>query len=248
MDRFYRNNEDQMIDDWLRVSELWTRIPSDSLTCPRDNQPLGKSSDMLFQARLLAHRKLGCSRIAVFREQKRMIYLLCGPKGTILHPMTGLPVEPAADWEKRNILKMGTVAKYFGEFWSFRRMGKHFGSGRASFTLRVDDLILGEDGKINSKAIASAKKRWCGWALDGGEDRICDHVRELNLLDIAAWEPATPHDDVAICPLDGPVRCIVGHYSTPSWTWERGLCGRHWAFALCPKCLGEFATTLVSMS
>lgn len=177
----------------LARAGVWAQLPSDDLTCPRDAQPLVHSSDLLFQVRLLARRKMGCSRIAAFREGKRMIYLLQGPKGALLHPMTGVPVEPAPDWDReQNPIKMGSVEKCVAQFWHIRSMGRRLGSGQDGSSLFVDGLPLFTDGRRDSEAVASAAKRWPGWALDGGEDAVLDHVRDLTLLDVASWDPAPP--------------------------------------------------------
>jgi hypothetical protein len=58
-------------------------------------------------------------------------------------------------------------------------------------------------------------------------------------------------EDVVFCPVDGPVRFIVGHCeSFPAKPCDilEALTGEHVAYALCPKCLGTFAWTLLLIS
>ncbi len=253
MDRKLRKTEPEVLDFGELLcpkvtAELWARLPSDLETTPRDNLPLGKSRDMLFLARLLTHRDAGCNRIQVFRDGKRMHYLLLGVQGGgFLHPVTGLPVKPPSQWEQRNTVKLRTIAGHFRQFWHFRSLGKLLGTPAADFTLCVDGLRLCQDGTCDRAALAAATTRWPGWGLGGGDDAICDHAGILKLLNVAAWKEVDRDANAVLCPLDGPVRPIVGEYSTPAWAWE-DLCGQQIVFALCPHCLGNFETVLGMMN
>jgi hypothetical protein len=225
--------------------ELWTQLPPDELTAPRDNLIVGKSRDLLFQFRLISHREKGGTRIAVFRDGKRTIYLLQKGQKVFLHPMTGLPVEPDINWKPAGTLKMGTVEKQAQRFWDFRAFGKILGTDPCDFTLCVDGICLSHDGEIDEAGVAKAKKRWPDWALGGGEDGVCDRFKELRFMAVDSCKQPRSVKDVAICPLDGPVKFIVGELHSPSWTWQQ-RCGRQDVFALCPKCLGAFVATMSS--
>ncbi len=227
--------------------ELWTQLPPDDLTCPRDKLILGKSRDLLFQFRMITHRERGYNRIAIFQDDRRMIYLLMGEQGVFAHPMTGLPVEPDIKWKPAGTLKMGTVEKQAQRFWDFRAFGKILGTDPCDFTLCVDGIRLSYDGEIDEAGVAKVKERWSDWALGGGEDGVCDRFKELRFMEVGTWKKSRLDRDVLFCPLDGPVKFIVGELHSPSWTW-RQRCGRLDVFALCPKCLGVFGETLSSIN
>jgi len=83
------------------------------------------------------------------------------------------------------------------------------------------------------------------WPLHKVDDLILDHLAERKFLDFEEACVTSPLD--AICPLDGPVRPLVLEIVSPRCTWA-DRCGRHWAVALCPHCLGEFASKLLVMN
>lgn len=248
--------QDRYVDAWvrgaLRGQELksWAELPADDLTCPRDNRPPGRSTDLLFQLRVLSLRQQECRRIATFRAGKQHVYLLVGPKDRMLHPMTGAPFAPGADWKRFNNIKVSIVEKCVDDFWAFRRLGNEVGTGKHALTLVVDGLQVARHGGIGADS-AQAETRWPGWTLRDEEDPICDHLREVPYLAIDAWTQPLPVEDVVFCPVDGPVRFIVGHCeSFPAKPCDilEALTGEHVAYALCPKCLGTFATTMISIS
>jgi hypothetical protein len=208
---------------------------------------IGKSRDLLFQFQLLVHRQRGGRRVAVFRRENRWMYLVLDEKGFLLHPMTGLPIEPAADWIPAGTVKMGTLDKHVKSFWDFRDLGKGLRSGRVRYSLYIDGLHLCDEGKVDKAALAEVSGRWPGWALGRGKDAICDCFKGLRLRDISSRETTPFEPGVALCPIDGPVRFIVGEYSSPAREWA-DLCGRRFEFALCPECLGTFESHLTCMN
>jgi hypothetical protein len=208
---------------------------------------IGKSSDLLFKFQLLFHRQRGCHRIAVFREENHWMYLVLDEQGALLHPMTGLPFEPTANWTSAGTIKMGTIEKHVKSFWAFRDLGKGIRSGRARYSLYVDGLPLCDDGKMDKAALAKAGERWPGWALGRGKDTGRDCFKELRLRDISSPETIPFEAGVVLCPIDGPVRFIVGEYSASAKEWA-DLGGRRYEFALCPNCLGTFEAHLTCMN
>ena len=227
---------------------LWSHYLPADLTSPRDNPMIGKSRDMPFQFQMLTHRQRGCHRVVVFRKEREWLYLVQDDRVGLVHPVTGLPFEPAADWTPAGTIKMGSIEKHIKPFWGFRDLGKGLRSGRARYTLRVDGLCLCEDGKLDKEALGVAGKRWPGWALGRGRDSVRDGFRDLmRLVDLSAGETASFEGAVALCPIDGPVPFIVGEYSAPKSDWEN-LCGREFEYALCPRCLGTFEERMTFMN
>jgi len=227
--------------------DLWRCLPGDEAVSPRDQKVLEKSEDSLFLYKLISWRDQGCRRVAVYREGKRLIYLMQGADGEFLLPMTGKPVVPAVGWVPKGTIRMGTLEKQLKWFWYFRRYGQWMGRGQANYSLCVDGIHLGTDGKVDPAACAVAMERWLGWALDDSNDAILEYVRGLKFMNISAWKTGKSEKDTLFCPLDGPVRFIVGEFKSSTETW-RMMCGRHWAYALCPKCLGMFTMNLLSMN
>ena len=226
---------------------LWRHLPGEESVSPRDQKVLEKSGDSLFLFKLLSWRDQGCRRVAVYREGKRFIYLMQSAGGELLHPMTGRPIEPTVGWLPKGTIKIGTLEKQLKWFWYFRRYGQWMGRGQANYTLCADGVHLGTDGRADPAAIAVAKERWRGWALDDCKDEVLDHVKDLKYMSVSASETLDSGKDTVYCPLDGSVRFIVGEFKSPTETW-RMMCGRHWVYALCPKCLGSFSVNLISMN
>jgi hypothetical protein len=225
--------------------KLWAELPTG--ISPRDGKTVGKTNDLLFEFRLLTHRERGCRRLSVFREEKSLLYLVQDASGTFLHPVTGIPVKPSGEWTPCGTINMSIIQKHIKTFWDFRAMGKGYSTGHSDYTLCVEGLRLSKKGKMDQMAISAAEKRWPGWALDGGDDLLIDHINELKYFNVSAWEAASLGNDIVLCPLDGPVRFILGDFISSDKSW-RDMCGRHYKYALCPKCLGTFAAKLFVMN
>jgi len=224
------------------IESYWHSLPSFGQDCPRDNQRIERGEDILFLAVVLKHFKPSVRSLKRFampgtRQQR---YLLEREDGVLLSPVTLEETRPDDGW----MLKQTMFARSLR-----RRIRQRFYVYRRALLDYLRATII-----VNGRTLTTEGERQDGysefmellrWPVALADDPILDHLPERKFLEFNATQVASSLD--AICPLDGPVRPLLFEIVSPKWTWEH-LCGRHYAYALCPSCLGTFTGYLATLN
>jgi hypothetical protein len=216
-------------DPSLQAGEMARRLPDAANHAPRDGKKIGETADFLFLATLLDH------------SQESQTVLQCAPKsGTGEWILIAGENPPEGFLVKQRLSHKGIRRIFRDKVYGFRRA---LGSPEAAcMNFSIGGVDIRRAGGRGDKAFWHFASRLYHPFHQAG-DNLLDSLHSRRLLDFSE----TSHDDLFLCPLDGPVNAISGKVSSPDWTWEK-MVGRSWSIALCPMCLGELATTGYSLS
>ncbi len=244
------------------LPDLWRTVPIDpgepcplppglrqEAQWPRDGERLASTCDLLFLGRLrLAAAAAGAQWVVALRGGRgaawQAVYLE-DRDGAALSPLSGTPVDGVALPPDALRLRPGRVLRHpLRGFLELRGLVLD-PQGR---TVVLDGEPLALEGAPLAPALAALDRR-LRWPLHG-EDTGAASLAVLDRLAaglgrLGGWGEATSFD--ALCPFDGPVPLSLAEVISPAWTWDH-LVGRHFLHAVCPRCLGVFATLLVAMS
>ena len=223
------------------IESYWHSLPSSGQDCPRDNQRIERGKDILFLSVVLKHfqppvRWLKRFAMPGTRQQR---YLLEREDGVRLSPATLEETRPDDGWMPTQVILARALGRMRERFYVYRRAFL----GHLRETIIVNGRTLTKEGERQdgySEFMESLR-----WPVAMADDPILDHLPERKFLEFDATEVASSLD--ALCPLDGPVRPLLFEIVSPQWTWEH-LCGRHYAYALCPSCLGTFTGYLAGLN
>ena len=224
------------------ITSYWHSLPSSGEDCPRDNQRIERGGDILFLAVVLKHFKPPIRWLKRFAMQgtRQQRYFLEREDGVLLSPVTLEETRPDEGWIPKQTMFARSLR---------RRMREHFYVYRRALldnlreTIIVDGRTLTKEGNRQDAYSEFMQSLW--WPVAKVDDPILDHLPEVDFLAFDTARVASSQD--GICPLDGPVRPLLFEIVSPKWTWDH-LCGRHYAYALCPHCLGTFAGYLAAMN
>ena len=224
------------------IESCWHSLPSPGQDCPLDDERIGSSEDILFLAVVLKHFKPPVRWLKRFVMQgtRQGRYLLERVDGVLLSPVTLEETNPEEGWIPAQTIGTKSLRQRMREyFYAYRQ----FLLGDGLETVIINGRTLTKEGERQygyAEFMESLR-----WPVAKTDDPILNHLPELNFFEFDVARGASSLN--AICPLDGSVRPLLFEIVSPEWTWDH-LCGRHWAFALCPSCLGKFAARLVSMN
>lgn len=224
------------------VPSYWQWLPGPADDAPRDGQHIERGKDILFLATALKNFRWPVRWLKrfVLRNSRRQRYLLERKDGVLVHPVTLGETTPEAEWIPTQAISARALRRRVREhFYAFRRVLPIIRCG----TVAIDGHTLIEDGEL--QAAHAEVMRSLRWPVKMADDPILDHLAEVKFLEFGEPRITSPLD--AICPLDGRVRPLLLEIVSPEWTWKNS-CGRHWASALCPHCLGEFTAQLVALN
>ena len=224
------------------IESYWHSLPSSGQDCPRDNRRIERGADILFLALVLKHFKPPVRSLKRFAmpSTRQQRYLLEREDGVLLSPVTLEQTTPDEGWMPKQTVFARPLRRW---------MRKRFYLYRRALLGHLRETII-----VNGRALTTEGKRQNGyfefmeslcWPVALADDPILDHLPERKFLEFNVTQVASSLD--AICPLDGPVRPLLFEIVSPRWTWEH-LCGRHYAYALCPSCLGTFTGYLAALN
>ncbi len=216
-------------DRSLRPGKMAHQLPDAANHAPRDGKKIGETADVLFLATLLK------------RSSESQTILQCAPVSGSGAWILLVGENPPEGFLVKQRLSHKGIRRIFREkYYGFRRaLGSH---ETACMNFSIGGVELRRAGGLGDKAFWHFASR-LHHPFHRAGDTLLDSLHSRKFLDF----PETCHDDLFLCPLDGPVNAISGKVSSPDWTWEK-MVGRSWSIALCPMCLGELATTGYSLS
>ena len=225
-----------------KVPPYWQSVPGPADDAPRDGQHIERGKDILFLATALKNFRwpMRWLKRFVLRNTPQQRYLLERKDGVLIHLVTLEETTPEEEWIPTQAISARALRRRVREhFYAFRRVLPIIARG----TVAINGHTLVEDGE--PRAAHAEFMDSLRLPVRKADDPILDHLAEVKFLEFGDVRVASPLD--ALCPLDGPVRPMLLEIISPNWTWKN-LCGRHWASALCPRCLGEFTAQLVALN
>jgi hypothetical protein len=209
--------------------EISRCLPDAGVNAPRDGKKIGETADILFLAMLLE------------RSRESSEIMQCATiSGTGAWILVVGEDPPEGFIVKQRLSHKGIRRIFRDKVYGFRRA---LGSPEAAcMNFSINGVEVRRAGGCGDKAFWQFAARLYHPFHRAG-DALLDSLHSRILLQF----PEASHDELFLCPLDGPVNAIEGEVSSPDWTWEK-MVGRSWNVALCPMCLGDLATNKYSMS
>ncbi|HPS31223.1 MAG TPA: hypothetical protein PLZ43_13275 [bacterium] len=204
------------------MGDYLTKLPTVETLAPRDDCcNIFDSKDLLFLAGILSN-KLESLWIYKFEKNNRSIFLL-EKDGLFFHPFYHTPIIPDENTKFIRKIHLRLIRSHFSnKFYPYRRLiHKNVASGYKNYH---EDIL--EPVKLV-------------------DDKFIHHLFDQKFLDFDLSVVVPP--GYAICPYCSIVKPFVQINSSADITWKL-LVGRKYGYVLCPHCLGEFASRLLSMS
>lgn len=206
------------------------------VTFPRDNRFLNQTFDYLFIAELLLNWKDGVKFLDLYKDDNRNhFYLYAGNDGKKYTVISGKEFDVSNLHYKCSLKKSAVYRGFRKTFFDIRNFVT---SKNTDCSLKIDNTLIYDEGKIIDK----------GWnKIDSKLKWKLGYDLNLNFHKHVVKDKSFKIKYDAICPVCGKVNLVSAVHSSPEWTWMK-LCGREYAFLLCPKCLGVFASEMTAMS